>query len=490
MAIRVALVDDEQVTHAYVKSMKLWREGEFDLAVTAFSGNDLLEKMEKTPVDIVLMDVFMPEMDGVSLSERLAQLHPRTDLVAISNFDGYDYVRPIMKNGARDYLLKTRMTEESLKDVLHRIMQQRATEGVGAAALREQLRRFLEGNGGWPFPTDGGHPVACFGVMDGLAGLPQDQAAQAAASVVRMMEEGAAEQVRRTAVYSGKGEFLLILRFYGHSSMAVMQREANYICAALSDSVGMVYKARLTMEVGPVLSNAAMLPPYVLERVQRCNQVMQAAQESLSLEDTHRLLALMAAGDVARLKAGVEEILTPLSQQDMRAWLFCARSAVELARSAALEWQLPAPPEGNALFAWMRAMEPPVLIGAIAQLFVDLVTNRRTLPSSGYSDTLRSAAAFIGEHYGESISLSAVASAVGVTESHLSRLFRKEMDMTMSDYLTHVRLEKAKELLRQGKPIKEVAALVGYVQYNHFLRVFKQREGCTIKQYLQKVKMG
>ena len=62
--------------------------------------------------------------------------------------------------------------------------------------------------------------------------------------------------------------------------------------------------------------------------------------------------------------------------------------------------------------------------------------------------------------------------------------------ITVNTLVTDRELEKAKELLRQGKPIKEVAALVGYVQYNHFLRVFKQREGCTIKQDLQKVKMG
>ena len=62
--------------------------------------------------------------------------------------------------------------------------------------------------------------------------------------------------------------------------------------------------------------------------------------------------------------------------------------------------------------------------------------------------------------------------------------------MTLGDYLTQLRLERAKALLREGRPIKEVAAQVGYVQYTHFLRVFKQKEGCTITQYLQNVKNG
>lgn len=493
MALQVALVDDEQVARTYIGRMALWREGEFHLAITAASGRELLERLASTPVDIVLMDVFMPDVDGVSLSGELARRYPQMDLVAISNFDGYDYVRPIMKNGAQDYLLKSRLTEDSLRELLRRLRDERARTGTEAAPYREQLRRFLAGEASWPFPLDGSQPVACFGLLADAARLSREQRASRQRGIEDLMEQGATPALRRTAVAYGEGRFLLLLRFYEHDSMAALQQSAHYLCAAITDSVGMVYKARLTLEVGPVMSNTAALPPYVLERIRRQGDPPPPqAADQLSLTDTSRLLSLMAEGSREGLAAALEEILAPLEAREVRERLFLVRSVIDLARSAAREWQaeVTMPPEGNALFTWMQAQPYPALIHQVQTLFDSLVAQRRQAALADYSEPVRQAAAFLEAHYGEPVGLAAAARAAQVNESYLSRLFRKETGVTLGDYLTQLRLSRAKALLREGRPIKEVAAQVGYVQYTHFLRVFKQKEGCTIKQYLQNVKNG
>lgn len=494
MALQVALVDDEQVARTYVERMKLWREGEFALAISAASGRELLDALARTPVDIVLMDVFMPDVDGVSLSGELKRRYPQVDLVAISNFDGYDFVRPIMKNGAQDYLLKSRLTEDSLRELLRRLRDERARNGAEAAPYREQLRRFLQGEVSWPFPLDGSQPVACFGRLAEAASLTQEQRQAMQRGIEELLEEGASPTLRRTAVGYGQGLFLLLLRFYDYGSMAALQQAGHYLCAALSDSVGKVYKAHLTFEMGPVMSNTAALPPYILQRVRSSGELppQELPTDRLSLKDTQRLLSLLASGDRAGLGQALEELLTAAQDRDMRERLFLTRNVLDLARSAAREWQLdlPMPPEGNALFAWMQSLSHPALIAQVCQLFDTLVTHHRQDALTRYSEPVRKAIAFLESRYGEAIGLAAAAQAAQVNESYLSRLFRKETGMTLGDYLTQLRLERAKALLREGRPIKEVAAQVGYVQYTHFLRVFKQKEGCTITQYLQNVKNG
>ncbi|MDN5361685.1 MAG: two-component system, response regulator YesN [Moorella sp. (in: firmicutes)] len=87
------------------------------------------------------------------------------------------------------------------------------------------------------------------------------------------------------------------------------------------------------------------------------------------------------------------------------------------------------------------------------------------------------AVAFINANYGRSISLEDVALVVNLSPAHLSRLFKKEMGRTVIEYLTLVRLEVAKRLLREGKTIEEVAAAVGFNEATYFSRVFKREVG-------------
>ena len=94
----------------------------------------------------------------------------------------------------------------------------------------------------------------------------------------------------------------------------------------------------------------------------------------------------------------------------------------------------------------------------------------------------------MGREYGRQLTLSNVAARVGVSEAYLSRLFKRELNCSFNRYLTALRMEHAKEMLLRGMPLKEVAAETGYIQYTHFLRVFKQSVGITPKEYIRNSK--
>ena len=92
---------------------------------------------------------------------------------------------------------------------------------------------------------------------------------------------------------------------------------------------------------------------------------------------------------------------------------------------------------------------------------------------------------YIGEHYGEqNISVGAIAQHLGLSESHLSHLFRKETDYTILNYLTRYRIHKAMELLRDCRlKVYEIAEQVGYRDITYFSATFKKVVGMTPSEF-------
>ena len=92
---------------------------------------------------------------------------------------------------------------------------------------------------------------------------------------------------------------------------------------------------------------------------------------------------------------------------------------------------------------------------------------------------------YIGEHCGEqNISVSAIAQHLGLSESHLSHLFRKETDYTIMNYLTRCRIHRAMELLRDCRlKVYEVAEQVGYRDITYFSATFKKVVGMSPSEF-------
>ncbi|MEW5898737.1 MAG: AraC family transcriptional regulator, partial [Bacillota bacterium] len=90
---------------------------------------------------------------------------------------------------------------------------------------------------------------------------------------------------------------------------------------------------------------------------------------------------------------------------------------------------------------------------------------------------------YLENNYNQKISLEEVAQSVYLNPVYLSTVFKQETGYTFSDYLTLVRVEKAKKLLDSRLPVKEVARKVGYPDSNYFCRVFKKVTGVTATDY-------
>ena len=91
--------------------------------------------------------------------------------------------------------------------------------------------------------------------------------------------------------------------------------------------------------------------------------------------------------------------------------------------------------------------------------------------------------AYIDEHFAEDIGLKELADYIKMNPAYLSMLFKERVGMSYVKYLTKIRMDKAKELLRDGEKVTEVSIRVGYNDYRYFSQVFKKNENMTPNEY-------
>lgn len=111
-------------------------------------------------------------------------------------------------------------------------------------------------------------------------------------------------------------------------------------------------------------------------------------------------------------------------------------------------------------------------------------------PLYGKAKTIERTKKYMESHFQENITLQDVAKEVSLEKSYLGRLFREECGVTVMGYLREVRINRAKDLLRQGMSPGEVAEKTGFGDPAYFAKSFKQTVGISPSQYRENKKTG
>lgn len=109
--IRVMLVDDQKLIRQGIR-MLLSTEADIEVAGEAGDGREALALVEKVRPQVILMDVRMPEMDGVAATHEISARHPEIGIIILTTFDDEAYIFEGLRAGARGYLLKDISSEE------------------------------------------------------------------------------------------------------------------------------------------------------------------------------------------------------------------------------------------------------------------------------------------------------------------------------------------------------------------------------------------
>lgn len=142
---RIILVDDEEEVRKSIIRKIDWQAVGFTVVGDAENGEDALEKIENLEPDVILTDIRMPYMDGLTLSEKIRQKYPSMKIVIFSGYDDFDYAKKAIKLNVTEYILKPVNVEE-LTAILKRIkanLDEEIEQKRNVNLLRENYKKSL-----------------------------------------------------------------------------------------------------------------------------------------------------------------------------------------------------------------------------------------------------------------------------------------------------------------------------------------------------------
>jgi two-component system response regulator YesN len=135
------IVDDEPLVLLTIKTLCRWEDAGINIAGEASNGKAALEFIRANPgIDIVVVDVDMPVMNGIEFAEALQRENLNPAVIFLSSYSNFEYVRSAFKSGAFEYMLKQELDEHSLLEIISRIPKERFLSRRDSAGERSDHR--------------------------------------------------------------------------------------------------------------------------------------------------------------------------------------------------------------------------------------------------------------------------------------------------------------------------------------------------------------
>ena len=255
----------------------------------------------------------------------------------------------------------------------------------------------------------------------------------------------------------------------------MLQQEQKYIGQRLEISKMNMERLRAAKEM-QIRESQPHYNKYPIELEKELIASVQMGDKNQAKQIINRFLNEIfsyASGDLEIVKAKLYEFTAFLSRSAVEAGAPLATLTGVIRKSSLLLLE-------NADFSDICRETVEILDG-----FIDAVYESRGKKNT--SEHLYKAIQYINAHYFEDLNLDILAQNVFVSSYYLSHLFRREMGVTFSDYLTKVRVSRAKELLMEGRSVEDVSECVGYRDGNYFIKIFKKYVGVTPSKYRKSV---
>lgn len=483
--LHILVVDDEVVSQAYVRSLIDWDEYSFHLFPPAYNGREARQFLTQHRVDIVILDMFMPGENGVELSSHIASEYPDISMLALSSHDDYDYVREAMRNGAYDYILKSRLDEDVLLHALLNIKQQILAHSNSHDMDTTRAYRWLFANGDYPFDSSLSTCGATVSRLPGLNGRPDLVRRQMAESLVTMIGQSLGIQDDIVFLYREPDIFVTIFLFESGSYNQILN-DIYLEMRKIKDLVWQAYQMELLQSDYPIIAGRSNLPHSVAIAIDnmQSDQVPKhrSPTSGLSIREKRRFIDALEARNLSDSVDLIRRALQ-ISGDENKNTLAILNELLDVIIGLAVEEQVELNVHSAQELNWAQSEDTEAIITRLTEIIERLFAKlSREQMRSPY---IRQAIALIEEFYQDELSQEGVAIKLGLSASYFSRLFKQETGFTFIETLNQYRINKAKEMLHERRSIKETFLACGFKRYNYFATVFKQYCAMTPSEYVK-----
>ncbi len=146
--IKTMIVEDEKIILEDILDIVDWKAEGFEIVATAANGKQGLQKFDKFHPELVITDIRMPVMNGLDMLRSIRHANESTYFLILSSYDEFEYAKSAVRLGAEDYLLKTEISEDCLKEKLA-IIRQKITRRSDMLldATKQKLQSYIHNYG-------------------------------------------------------------------------------------------------------------------------------------------------------------------------------------------------------------------------------------------------------------------------------------------------------------------------------------------------------
>lgn len=523
---RLLLLDDEEiVTRSIQKVFDLPALG-FEM-VGAFSNPvKALEKAGELRPDLIITDVKMPQMDGLEFSDRVKKILPDAEIVILSGYGDFSYAQTAVKLGISDYLLKP-IKKDDFKNMLERMyekIESKQSEMDYYHSLQEFVKNSFEELKNRFFldlAEEGKYDENLYRTLNKHKGGDLTRAVfllikadiyQLSTAGDYMSEIGklTQEMLEALSVYGTVDDFLSdeSLYFYVYDIKGDVRERVRRTVHEVLDprirngmrlSVGISNIHRGLEEVftarNDCISRIFLSEANIDERSE-ANPIHRSEMNvHIPYGEMETLFREISAGDVHKVRHMVEKIYSIQGKDAHFVYRDYSFSVTFLILLRLYQMQNK---YGGTDIVEQRLLDLQYLrkeyptLESQKKLVEDKVMRLSGLISgqeaAAPSKMIRAALDYINTHFSENISLQDVADNINISKNYLCDIFKKELGVTFINYVTNLRIEKAKEYLENtDMKMYEVSSAVGYNDYAYFSQIFKKHTGTTLSAYRRKV---
>lgn len=540
--LKIFLAEDEVVVRATIKRMIPWEELGFELVGEAADGEMALPLLIRQQPDLLITDIKMPFMDGLTLARLAKKEIPGLKVVILSGYDDFNYAKQAIGIGVEDYLLKP-ITKNALIERLSEIRsryEHEKTQKEYYEKFQREMQAYEKNSSRDFFEALVGGSMDMMEVYKRAEKLGLDIVAEAYNVLIFTMNCDEDFSGQRDEYSSWEAESLELLEnfFAGHSSAMLFRSNIfSYGVLLKGQRETIEENTRACVdEIRKILSRQDGRREWFLavgQSVDRLSQI-QKSYHTASRAFSQRYLydenilyydemetmehpggqaetednAYLQKVDVNALNPAilqkflsnglqeetenfVKDYFYAIGQEPMESLVFrnyvilnVRFSVISFIKGLGCDTnEMESADTEEVLAESGKNMESAI---AYAKKMISQAIEIRDQNSGNKNRSiLKTAVDFIDSHYmDEEISLNTVANVANVSSNHFSALFSQNMGQTFIEYLTTLRMNKAKELLRcTGMRSSEIAGEIGYKDAHYFSYLFKKTQGMTPSDY-------
>ena len=532
--LKVFLVEDEFVVRESIKNNIDWEKHGFLFCGEAGDGEVALSLIRKELPDIIITDIKMPFMDGLTLSKLIKEEFPWMEIILLTGYEEFSYAQEAIHIGVSRYLSKPISGDTLIQEL--EALGQKIREKKEELAIVEKYEQEMEEKtvqerqDFFDLLVTGGKSAAglmaeartlsldlsavCYNILLLKVWSDRHDMEEYSKTVVSMEERMKQMAEERHALLFDRhleGKALLLKG----DSEAQLESTLREFIERLQEMFAENRHIHYFGGVGKTVMHMTEIPESFAaagrgfahrhlgesNRFLWDNELSDHHADTLSLSELNpkqmaheRVTEFLRRGDEQEVTFFLEEYIQELGANAMQSTMFRQYLTMDTYLTVVdfVENELKMPRTSIETFE----SNPSVVaneenaVAYLKRIVGQALHLREDMSKDRYHDVVRDAIAYIEKHYSEEeFSLNTLASYVNFSPNHLSAVFRQQTGQPFIKYLTDYRITKAMELLRcTGKKSSEIAQLVGYKDAHYFSYAFKKAQGMTPTQYRGKSK--